>query len=355
MVALEIIASGLTGDSNGGLIAKDWDRSGGYTIYTPKENSQTAAYQAPNPKISQNYLILSNHLRKKLLKIAAEVYPVPNADPATKVRQTRDWLVNNFTYELKNHEYIKGEDPIISFLTRYKKGHCEFFATAAALLLRTQGIPTRYVTGVVCMEPGESKDMWIARMFNFHAWCEAWIPGQGWRWVEATPANGIPNQATPRKNAWLFALSTIWSRFYANIKRGYFAEAVIDFFLSCWYTITWLFWYGPWFIGWGLGIIIILILFIRYFLKRFRQMAEPPTLRALRDLRISLDTCLKKCGIIRNFSMSMREAAYLIASDQQGREDLITLIHDYESLRYNPNVSEGAIENYRQRLGNWQA
>ncbi len=74
--------------------------------------------------------------------------------------------------------------PLADFMTRTKSGHCEYFATAAAILLRAAGVPTRYATGYAVMEYSELEDAWIVRARHAHAWTRAWVDG---RWIDLDP------------------------------------------------------------------------------------------------------------------------------------------------------------------------
>jgi len=77
------------------------------------------------------------------------------------------------------------KDPVAEFLLRKKAGYCEYFATAAALLLRLQGVPARYVRGVVVPAGRRVAGHYVVRESDAHAWVEAHLDGQGW--VEADP------------------------------------------------------------------------------------------------------------------------------------------------------------------------
>jgi protein-glutamine gamma-glutamyltransferase len=115
------------------------------------------------------------------------------------------------TYLISNHSYSltftpDGSEPLVSFLLSEpkKSAHCEYFASAAALLLRYVGIPTRYVTGYLAHEnagPGVT----IVRQRDAHAWCEAWVEGTGWVTVEATPGDGRPDGDKTPVERWRLA------------------------------------------------------------------------------------------------------------------------------------------------------
>lgn len=102
----------------------------------------------------------------------------------------------HFEYTLDRVEIPTGEDRLAYFLERRVAAHCEYFATATAVLLRSQRVPTRYVNGYVVTElEGEYGDYWLARNANAHAWVEAYDEAAG-RWIalEPTPGMRIPSR-----------------------------------------------------------------------------------------------------------------------------------------------------------------
>jgi len=69
------------------------------------------------------------------------------SDAAAKVDAVAKWLqaTHSYTTDLKRDTSIP--DPLEDFLFHQSAGHCEYFASAAAILLRLGGVPTRYVNG----------------------------------------------------------------------------------------------------------------------------------------------------------------------------------------------------------------
>jgi transglutaminase-like putative cysteine protease len=92
-------------------------------------------------------------------------------------------------------------DPLVNFLLRSKAGHCEYFASAAAMMLASRGVRSRLVTGSYGGEVGAFSDVIIVRGTNLHAWVEADLDGTGFQVVEATPPGGVP-PATSRVSWW---------------------------------------------------------------------------------------------------------------------------------------------------------
>jgi transglutaminase-like putative cysteine protease len=111
------------------------------------------------------------------------------------VEAVEQYFRGNYGYSI-GIDVPPGKDPIHGFLVARPNAHCEYFAQAAALLLRMRGIPTRYMTGFVAAERNEYGDYWVARNEHAHAWCEAWDDARGWVVVEATPPAGLPFQST---------------------------------------------------------------------------------------------------------------------------------------------------------------
>ncbi len=96
--------------------------------------------------------------------------------------------------------------PIVDFLLRTKSGHCEYFATAAVLLLRAGGIPARYATGFAVNEKSDLEGGWLVRTRHAHAWVRAYVNG-AWIEIDTTPPSWFAAEAESG------GLSSAWSRF----------------------------------------------------------------------------------------------------------------------------------------------
>lgn len=87
----------------------------------------------------------------------------------------------------------RGVDPLENFLFETRRGHCELFASAMVILLRSQGIPARLVTGFLGAEPNPFEGYYAVRRSNAHAWVEAFLREEGqWATFDPTPAAGLP-------------------------------------------------------------------------------------------------------------------------------------------------------------------
>ena len=91
-----------------------------------------------------------------------------------------------YTLQLPDREVA---DPLANFLFARRKGHCEYFASAMAVMLRSLGIPARLATGFQSGVYNPVSDLWLVRASDAHSWVEAWIPGYGWTTFDPTPAD----------------------------------------------------------------------------------------------------------------------------------------------------------------------
>jgi hypothetical protein len=98
-------------------------------------------------------------------------------------------LRRNFKYRL-GAPALRRLDSLEDFLFDAQEGHCERFASAMALLLRMQNIPTRIAIGYVPSQAGRFSDWHQIRFKDAHAWTEAWFPDKGWTTLDATPGGG---------------------------------------------------------------------------------------------------------------------------------------------------------------------
>ena len=90
-----------------------------------------------------------------------------------------------------------GVDPIEFFLTEHREGHCEYFASALALMLRCQGIPARLVVGYHGGEYNRVGHYYVVRQLHAHAWVEAFLE------PEHIPAGALVEGETSEFGAWM--------------------------------------------------------------------------------------------------------------------------------------------------------
>lgn len=119
---------------------------------------------------------------------------IGEGDAVTKAERLERHLIESYSYTL-DFSGRSGQAPIDDFLFVHKSGHCELFATAMVLMLRSEGIPARLATGFLGAERNPLEDFLIVRQNNAHAWVEAYLPEVGWRIFDPTPPSGRPSIA----------------------------------------------------------------------------------------------------------------------------------------------------------------
>ena len=95
-------------------------------------------------------------------------------------------------YLLENYEYDQDvadrDDPLPAFLLRDKRGYCQHFSGAMALMLRLIGIPSRVVSGFAPGVHDPDTGTYVVRDTDAHSWVEVWFPEVGWVTVDPTPS-----------------------------------------------------------------------------------------------------------------------------------------------------------------------
>lgn len=116
------------------------------------------------------------------------------ATPDEKARALERRLRHDYSYTL---ELLPAPvaDPLATFLFARKKGHCEYFASAMAVMLRTLGIPARVVTGFLGGVFNPMTGWQVVRASDAHSWVEAWLPRRGWVTFDPTPPDPSPASA----------------------------------------------------------------------------------------------------------------------------------------------------------------
>ncbi len=108
-----------------------------------------------------------------------------------------DFLQNGYGYSLVT-ENRKNLEPLENFLFEEKRGHCEFFATAGALMAREIGVESRVAYGWAGGQYFKESRMFVFRAREAHAWVEVRLKGYGWVVMEPTPPVVLGGGGAPR-------------------------------------------------------------------------------------------------------------------------------------------------------------
>lgn len=168
------------------------------------------------PAFAAHFLALPQHLDPQVVALAKQIVGDTQrfSDRALKLRQ---YLLRDFTYTLEQPN-AQAADPLHSFLFTDRRGHCEYFAVAYAVLLRAAGVPSRVVGGY----QGGTYDVADATVLfsgrNAHAWVEWYLPQRGWVVDDATP----PNLVLPL---------SVWGQ-YLERARAVWEDSIMQFGLA---------------------------------------------------------------------------------------------------------------------------
>ena len=179
-----------------------------------EEQRQSIVMEIPHDKT--NYLQLPNNLDPRIPKLSTDVTK-GQTSVYRRAAAIESYLQSKFAYSL-DMSTPPGKDPIAWFLFDRKIGHCEYFASSMAIMLRTQGVPARIINGFHGGEYNDVSGSYIIRARDAHSWVEAYIPGFGWATFDPTPAA----ESTTH---------TGWNRIalYADAMREFWREWVVNY------------------------------------------------------------------------------------------------------------------------------
>jgi transglutaminase-like putative cysteine protease len=178
-------------------------------IATPPPNELRLAKHEYPAYISATYLrlpILDSRIPPLAAQITGSV--TNDYDRAVAIEQ---YLRKGYGYTLQLPQ-TREKDPIANFLFERKRGHCEYFASSMAVMLRTLGIPSRVITGFRSDEFNDITASYVVRAKDAHAWVEAYFPGYGWQMFDPTPSG----TASGARHGWarlalyIDAMSSFW-------------------------------------------------------------------------------------------------------------------------------------------------
>ena len=357
---VELICPELRNSPDGELTPGKWDTRTGYVLVAPRYPTGFA-YPGPAGKglDTQAYLGVPDGLAPHLQAVADKMFadlPEGASTDAT-VAALIGHMRQNFQYELGVRIEPGGADPVLQFLTQWRRGHCELFAASTALLLRMRGIPTRYVTGFMCAEQPVGERYYLSRLQDAHAWVEAYDSDLGrWVLVEATPAAGVPSGHSDTSLLWslMDSLRMAWQQMLALMKRGYIAQALAALFAGIGGCILAIFAHpGRATVAVGALAALLYWLICR---ARHRQRAEAKELGEgrwlLRRSRKRLLRQFRGAGVSPAPSDSFRHLLARLARSNASQAALLApAIGEYERLRYGPEQpSPEEIRAFEERL-----
>ena len=175
------------------------------------------ADRAPYATDDKNYRSLPPDMDQRIADLAGKITE-GSKNRYDKALAIESYLQTNFGYTLDLK--MSGRQPLSDFLFNVREGHCEYFASAMAIMLRTQGIASRIVNGFHGGDFNEPAGMTVVRQRHAHAWVEVYFPGQDvWVTFDPTPFSGQPGGGAATGIAGTFgryaeALEAIWIQYF---------------------------------------------------------------------------------------------------------------------------------------------
>jgi transglutaminase-like putative cysteine protease len=157
------------------------------------------------------------------IRIAKLAEEITAAAPSNyeKAIALEHYLATHFGYTLQLPSSLP-QDPLANFLFERKHGHCEYFASSMAVMLRSLRIPSRMVTGFRGGEFNDLTGQYVVRASDAHSWVEAYFPGSGWISFDPTPAGSLPTHTGwSRMQLYVDAAASFWREWIINYDIGH--------------------------------------------------------------------------------------------------------------------------------------
>jgi len=308
---------------------------------------------APTPRIRARCLAVPLGIDPRVRALADRIF-ADAKDTAAKIAAVEAYFHDNYQYRLGITVPL-GRDPLTFFLLNRPPAHCEYFATAAAVLLRLAQVPTRYVTGLVVEERNPHGGYWMARARDAHAWVEAWDQRTGrWMLVEATPAAGVPDGRSTG------SLGYIWDDVKLRLQELSVVirlEGLRGLARWLWARLLAL---GRLLVTTILGLIItalVAVLIARRLLRirRAKLARKPPTARVIgvRKLLARMDRRVGKYGLVRGPTETLHQFAARILSAVPAdapRETIAAWYRQCAQVRYGPSEAHDDLDRLKDAM-----
>ena len=177
----------------------------------------------PYPEAFKRYTQLPETLDPRVVQLARSMILEAHARNRYDAAKAIEWqLQRDYGYSLQMR--ATGQDPLADFLFNVKSGHCEYFATAMAVLLRTHGVAARIVNGFLPGEYNETAGAYTVRQSDAHSWVEVYFPeSQSWVTFDPTPSAGrmepVRTGLTAQLEKYGEALELLWFQYVVGYDK----------------------------------------------------------------------------------------------------------------------------------------
>ncbi|MHB9112677.1 MAG: transglutaminase TgpA family protein [Thermoleophilia bacterium] len=191
------------------------------SLRSPYELTEGTVYSVITEQPVYTSSTLRNYPRASDLPVSPEYTALPENDEMLDVARisqeiTRDYssrydkvlaieryLKQNYAYDLDVPPQSSEGDAVAYFLFQEKRGYCEHFASAMAVMARSAGIPTRVVTGYTGGNYNPFTALWEVKQSDAHAWVEVNFGSAGWVPFDPTPGFDVPADQGEGRSPWL--------------------------------------------------------------------------------------------------------------------------------------------------------
>jgi transglutaminase-like putative cysteine protease len=156
------------------------------------------------------YLQLPQSLPQRVRDQARSVVEAAKAQNPYDVAESIQAFLRTMPYDEKIPSPPENRDGVDYFLFDLRRGYCDYFASAMVVMLRTQGVPARLVSGYAGGTLNPKTGRYEVRQNVAHTWPEVYFPGYGWQRFEPTPASytAVPDRPETREQAQARAQAT---------------------------------------------------------------------------------------------------------------------------------------------------
>ncbi len=143
-------------------------------------------------------------------------------EPFDKAEAIEHYLRTEFGYTI-DLPLQRRPDPLAYFLFERRQGHCEYFASAMVVMLRTLGIPARMAAGFAGGVFNPISGLQVVRSSDAHTWVEAYFPRQGWALFDPTPSAPDELSGNWYGPYWMYwdAIRSSWSEWIVDYDRAH--------------------------------------------------------------------------------------------------------------------------------------
>jgi len=156
----------------------------------------------------ERYTSLPKDSNQETFALAIQMREAAGSDEVFINQVLQKFNTEEFFYTLEPP--VLGADPVDRFLFDSRRGFCEHYASAFAVLMRAAGIPSRVVLGYQGGEINPMGRYMIVRQADAHAWNEVWLPKRGWYRIDPTAAVAPERIEEGRSSAMFDGIGASW-------------------------------------------------------------------------------------------------------------------------------------------------